>query len=153
MAKSSTSILYDGSEGELYNHAEDPHQWRNLWDDPGYAKLKADPSTTCTAICPPPATRSSPSKRRPGEGHPPKRRGRYAVPAPQARRERGDAMSDVLKIRDDGRVRTIVLNRPEKKNALSNELAWGIVTAVEQAAHDDNVWVVAITGTGDSFCS
>jgi 2-(1,2-epoxy-1,2-dihydrophenyl)acetyl-CoA isomerase len=62
-------------------------------------------------------------------------------------------MGDVLKIRDDGRVRTIVLNRPEKKNALSNELAWGIVTAVEQAAHDDNVWVVAITGSGDSFCS
>ena len=38
----STDILYDGSEGELYNHAEDPHQWRNLWDDPGYAQLKRD---------------------------------------------------------------------------------------------------------------
>ena len=46
-----------------------------------------------------------------------------------------------------------MLNRPEKKNALSNELAWGIVTAVEEAAHDDDVWVIAITGTGDAFCS
>ncbi|HYM14637.1 MAG TPA: enoyl-CoA hydratase-related protein [Dehalococcoidia bacterium] len=62
-------------------------------------------------------------------------------------------MSDVIQVRDDGRVRTIVLNRPEKKNALSNELAWGIVTAVEAAARDDSVWVVAITGSGDSFCS
>jgi 2-(1,2-epoxy-1,2-dihydrophenyl)acetyl-CoA isomerase len=62
-------------------------------------------------------------------------------------------MSDVLKISDAGHVRTISLHRPEKKNALSNELAWGIVTAVEQAAHDDSVWVVAITGSGDSFCS
>ena len=61
--------------------------------------------------------------------------------------------TDVLSTRDDGHVRTIVLNRPEKKNALSNELAWGIVTAVEQAAHDDDVWVIAITGTGDAFCS
>lgn len=62
-------------------------------------------------------------------------------------------MSDVLKIRNDGRVRTIVLNRPEKKNALSNELAWGIVAAVEEAARDDSVWVIAITGTDDAFCS
>ncbi|MGB7180570.1 MAG: sulfatase-like hydrolase/transferase [Burkholderiaceae bacterium] len=28
---------YDGTEGELYALNEDPHQWRNLWDDPGYA--------------------------------------------------------------------------------------------------------------------
>ena len=62
-------------------------------------------------------------------------------------------MSDVLKIRNDGRVRTIVLNRPEKKNALSNELAWGIVAAVEESARDDSVWVIAITGTDDAFCS
>src|SRR2546422_591506 len=51
--------------------------------------------------------------------------------------------AEVLSTRDDAHVRTVVLNRPEKKNALSNELAWGIVTAVEQAAHDDEVWVIA----------
>ena len=62
-------------------------------------------------------------------------------------------MSEPLIIRNEGRVRTIVLNRPEKKNALSSELAWGIVTAVEEAARDDEVWVIAITGTGDAFCS
>ncbi|MBI2724344.1 MAG: enoyl-CoA hydratase/isomerase family protein [Chloroflexi bacterium] len=62
-------------------------------------------------------------------------------------------MSDVLRISDAGRVRTLTLNRPEKKNALSNELAWGIVEAVERAAHDDGVWVIAMTGSGDSFCS
>jgi 2-(1,2-epoxy-1,2-dihydrophenyl)acetyl-CoA isomerase len=62
-------------------------------------------------------------------------------------------MSDVIQIRDDGHVRTISMHRPEKKNALSSELAWGIVGAVEEATHDDNVWVVAITGSGDAFCS
>jgi enoyl-CoA hydratase/carnithine racemase len=62
-------------------------------------------------------------------------------------------MSDVLIISDNAHVRTIRLNRPEKKNALSDELAWGIVAAVEEAARDDSVWVVAITGTGDAFCS
>jgi 2-(1,2-epoxy-1,2-dihydrophenyl)acetyl-CoA isomerase len=62
-------------------------------------------------------------------------------------------MSDVVKISDEGHVRTITLNRPEKKNALSNALAWGVVEAVDAAAKEDNVWVVAITGSGDSFCA
>ena len=59
----------------------------------------------------------------------------------------------VLQISDTGRVRTIRLHRPEKKNALSSELAWGVVEAVEAAARDDDVWIVAITGSGDAFCS
>lgn len=58
-----------------------------------------------------------------------------------------------VSIRDDGHVRTITLNRPEKKNALSDDLAWAIVTGVEEAAKDDDVWVIAITGTGDAFCA
>jgi 2-(1,2-epoxy-1,2-dihydrophenyl)acetyl-CoA isomerase len=62
-------------------------------------------------------------------------------------------MSKVVKIADEGHVRTITLNRPEKKNALSDELAWGVIEAVEAAARADNVWVVAITGSGDSFCA
>ena len=33
---------YDGSEGELYDVNEDPYQWHNLWNDPGYAKRKSD---------------------------------------------------------------------------------------------------------------
>jgi len=62
-------------------------------------------------------------------------------------------MSDFLKISDDGRVRTITLNRPEVKNALNLELGWGIVEAVEDAQKNDEIWVIAITGSGDSFCS
>lgn len=62
-------------------------------------------------------------------------------------------MSDVVKVTDSGHVRTITLNRPDKKNALSDELAWGIVAAVEEAARIDDVWVIAITGSGDSFCA
>jgi 2-(1,2-epoxy-1,2-dihydrophenyl)acetyl-CoA isomerase len=62
-------------------------------------------------------------------------------------------MTDVVKITDQGHVRTITLNRPDKKNALSNTLAWGVVEAVDAAARDDNIWVVAITGSGDAFCA
>ncbi len=53
----------------------------------------------------------------------------------------------------DGHVRTIRLNRPEMKNALNDELSWGIIEAVKEANQDDGIWVIAITGEGDSFCS
>jgi 2-(1,2-epoxy-1,2-dihydrophenyl)acetyl-CoA isomerase len=62
-------------------------------------------------------------------------------------------MTTLVKTQDAGHVRTITLNRPEKKNALSQALAWGVVAAVDEAAKDDNVWVVAITGSGDAFCA
>jgi 2-(1,2-epoxy-1,2-dihydrophenyl)acetyl-CoA isomerase len=62
-------------------------------------------------------------------------------------------MTELVKIADVGHVRTITLNRPEKKNALSTQLAWGVVEAIDAAARDDNVWVVALTGSGDAFCA
>ena len=62
-------------------------------------------------------------------------------------------MSDIVTIADQGHVRTITLNRPDKKNALSTALAWAIVGAVDEATKNDHVWVVAITGSGDAFCA
>lgn len=62
-------------------------------------------------------------------------------------------MSDPVLVHDDNHVRTITLNRPEVKNAVNLELGWGVVEAVDAAMLDDDVWVVAITGTGDAFCS
>lgn len=62
-------------------------------------------------------------------------------------------MTDLLQVTDKGHVRTITLNRPGKKNAVNQRLAWEIINAVDAAAVDDGVWVVAITGSGDSFCS
>ena len=32
----------EGTEGELYNHEQDPYQWRNLWDDTASQKFKRD---------------------------------------------------------------------------------------------------------------
>lgn len=61
--------------------------------------------------------------------------------------------SELLEVTNAGHVRTLRLNRPASKNALSPQLAWGIVAAIDEAAHDDSVWVVAITGTGDAFCA
>jgi arylsulfatase A-like enzyme len=33
---------YDGTEGELYDRLEDPWQWRNLWNDPAFKRVKSD---------------------------------------------------------------------------------------------------------------
>jgi 2-(1,2-epoxy-1,2-dihydrophenyl)acetyl-CoA isomerase len=62
-------------------------------------------------------------------------------------------VSNVLEVQNEGHARTIRLNRPKKKNALSSELGWGVVAAIDEAAKDDNVWVIAITGAGDAFCA
>jgi len=31
---------YHGGEGDLYDVREDPRQWMNLWDDPGYRSVR-----------------------------------------------------------------------------------------------------------------
>jgi 2-(1,2-epoxy-1,2-dihydrophenyl)acetyl-CoA isomerase len=62
-------------------------------------------------------------------------------------------MSDLVTISDKGHVRTLALNRADKKNALTDALAWAVVNAIDEATKDDNVWVVAVTGTGDAFCA
>ncbi|MDQ1430526.1 MAG: 2-(1,2-epoxy,2-dihydrophenyl)acetyl-CoA isomerase [Actinomycetota bacterium] len=62
-------------------------------------------------------------------------------------------MSDVLEVRTDGRLRVMRLNRPERKNALDRELIDALHRAFRDAAADDDVWAVALTGNGDGFCS
>lgn len=62
-------------------------------------------------------------------------------------------MTGVVQVHDTGRVRTIALNRPDKMNALTHELAWAVVGEVRKAAHDDDVWVIALTGRGRGFCA
>jgi 2-(1,2-epoxy-1,2-dihydrophenyl)acetyl-CoA isomerase len=50
-------------------------------------------------------------------------------------------------------VRILRMNRPEVKNALSNDLTRALVRSLEEAASDDEVRVVALTGVGGAFCS
>lgn len=59
----------------------------------------------------------------------------------------------VLLLESFDNVRILRLNRPEKKNALSNELVRQLVRAFEEAASDNAVRVVGITGQGGAFSS
>ena len=62
-------------------------------------------------------------------------------------------MPNSLVVENDGRLRVLRLNRPERKNALTGELLRALSGAVRDAAHDDDVWAIALTGNGDAFCS
>lgn len=59
----------------------------------------------------------------------------------------------VVEVTQEGKVRTIRLNRPNKMNAISEELAWAVLAAVEDAKHDDDTWIIGLTGTGRAFCA
>ncbi|HZN08459.1 MAG TPA: enoyl-CoA hydratase/isomerase family protein [Pyrinomonadaceae bacterium] len=53
----------------------------------------------------------------------------------------------------DNSVASITLNRPEKRNALNDELIAAIKQGLEQAAADESVRVIVISGAGKDFCS
>ncbi|HEY78365.1 MAG TPA: enoyl-CoA hydratase [Dehalococcoidia bacterium] len=58
-----------------------------------------------------------------------------------------------LILKKEDRVATIILNRPEKLNALNAELTEEIIRAVSEVGQDDEVRAVIITGAGRAFCS
>ena len=62
-------------------------------------------------------------------------------------------MSDVLLLETDGEVRTITLNRPAARNALSTELIARLVEALLAAEEDPDVAAVVLTGTDPAFCA
>src|SRR5712692_5216240 len=50
-------------------------------------------------------------------------------------------------------VARITLNRPEKRNALNDELIAALKQALRQAEHDEKVRAVVLTGAGSDFCA
>jgi enoyl-CoA hydratase/carnithine racemase len=59
----------------------------------------------------------------------------------------------LLLTEDRGGVRHLVLNRPDKRNALSGDLIRELGAAIEAAAADDEVRVVVVRGAGAMFSS
>ncbi len=58
-----------------------------------------------------------------------------------------------LLIEQQRRVLNLVLNRPEKRNALTFEMSAAIVQAVEQAQSGNDVGVILISAVGPVFCA
>lgn len=53
----------------------------------------------------------------------------------------------------DGGVRTLTLNRPDKRNALNDVLVAALVAALTDAVLSDDVRVILIRGAGADFCA
>ena len=53
----------------------------------------------------------------------------------------------------DGRIARITLNRPERLNAINNEMPEEIAAAVAEAGADDGVHVIVLGGAGRAFCA
>lgn len=53
----------------------------------------------------------------------------------------------------DGRVLTLTLNRPEKRNALNSAMMDELTHALDQAAADPICEVILLTGAGEAFCA
>jgi methylglutaconyl-CoA hydratase len=53
----------------------------------------------------------------------------------------------------EGGIARITLNRPQKRNALNDDLIAGLKDALRRGDQDEEVRVVILSGAGDDFCS
>jgi enoyl-CoA hydratase/carnithine racemase len=62
-------------------------------------------------------------------------------------------MTDLVLVTDDGPVRTVRMNRPQKKNALTVAMYAALVEALEGAGASTQVRCVVIAGAPGAFCA
>ncbi len=60
-------------------------------------------------------------------------------------------MSELVRISDEGHVRHLILDRPEKRNAFNHDLVLALRDAAREAADDHEVWCVVLRGEGAAF--
>jgi len=61
-------------------------------------------------------------------------------------------MPDLL-IDNDGTVRILTMNRPEKRNALNTALSEALLNSLREADADTSVRAIVLTGAGPAFCA
>jgi len=60
---------------------------------------------------------------------------------------------EATKLSIDGHIATIAFNRPERLNAVNDDLTRDFYRALDEITDDDNVRVVILTGEGRGFCA
>ncbi|MFC4024007.1 enoyl-CoA hydratase/isomerase family protein [Oceanobacillus longus] len=60
-------------------------------------------------------------------------------------------MSEVVNVKKENNIAYISMNRPEKRNALSVEMAKDLLDALKDAERDDDVKVIVLSGEGKAF--
>jgi len=62
-------------------------------------------------------------------------------------------MSDLVTVKRDGATIQVILNRPERRNALDLPTLIELLARVNEAARDQGAHVVVLHGAGEGFCS
>ena len=60
---------------------------------------------------------------------------------------------DTLEVARSNRVAKITLNRPERRNAITDQMAEELLRTLEDLDRDDEIRVLVLTGAGTSFCA
>ena len=63
-----------------------------------------------------------------------------------------DAPEGLLVARDDGVLR-LRLDRPERRNSLTDDIVATLTSTIEAAGNDESVRVIELSGSGEHFCS
>jgi enoyl-CoA hydratase len=67
---------------------------------------------------------------------------------------RPDGVGSLVLYERDGNIAIVTLNRPEKRNAVSPELAEALDWVVKDIEADDEIWVAVLTSSNDkTFCA
>jgi len=60
---------------------------------------------------------------------------------------------DGLVVQHDGAVLRVRLDRPDRRNSITDPIVYALVDVFDAAAGDESVRVIHLSGTGDHFCS
>ena len=62
-------------------------------------------------------------------------------------------MSDVVTLNVESQVAHVVLNRPDKRNAINLDMFRALADTGDRIAADPGIRAVVLSGAGDSFCA
>jgi enoyl-CoA hydratase len=62
-------------------------------------------------------------------------------------------MGETVRYETDGQIATLTLNRPERYNAIDDDLPGELREAVGRADEDSSIHAIVLTGAGEAFCS
>lgn len=60
---------------------------------------------------------------------------------------------DGLVVERDGAVLRVRLDRPDRRNAVTDDMVLALIETIEGAGSDESVRAIALSGTGEHFCS
>jgi enoyl-CoA hydratase/carnithine racemase len=60
---------------------------------------------------------------------------------------------ETIDVSGSDRIATITLNRPERRNAITDKMGAELLEAMDSLDRDDDIRVLVITGAGTSFCA